>query len=88
MAMRPLKNALFDFTLYRVLRPTPLERVPGSAKSRKRKILAAGIHGVFRGLKFESDAELVQRGAVFKGLILYNPAAVIPTALPGQPHPE
>ena len=26
------------------------------------------IQGVFRGLKFESDAELVQKGAFFKGL--------------------
>jgi hypothetical protein len=38
------------------------------AKSRKTKILTTGIHGVFRGLKFESDAELVQKGAFFKGL--------------------
>jgi prepilin-type N-terminal cleavage/methylation domain-containing protein len=38
------------------------------AKSRKMKISTTGIHGVFRGLKFESDAELVQKGEYFKGL--------------------
>jgi len=38
------------------------------AKSRKTKILTTVIHTVFRGLKFESDAELVQKGAFFKGL--------------------
>ncbi len=31
-------------------------------------ILTAGIHGVFRGLKFEPDAEIGQRGAFCKGL--------------------
>ena len=38
------------------------------AKSRKTKILTTGIHGVFRGLKFETDAELVQKRTFFKGL--------------------
>ena len=32
------------------------------------QFLTAGIHWVFRGLKFESDAELVQKGVFFKGL--------------------
>ena len=31
-------------------------------------ILTIGIHLVFRGLKFESDAEIGQKGAFFKGL--------------------
>ncbi|SPD75887.1 hypothetical protein PITCH_A780017 [uncultured Desulfobacterium sp.] len=48
----------------------PLKNGPFYAKSRKTKILTTGIHGVFRGLKFESDAELAQKGAFFKGLTL------------------
>jgi len=47
-----------------------LKNVQFCAKSRKTIILTTGIHGVFRGLKFESDAELVQKGAFFKGLLL------------------
>ena len=40
----------------------------------KTKILTAGIHGVFRGLKFESDAEIGQKGVFFKGLRMFpNP---------------
>ncbi|RZB36094.1 MAG: hypothetical protein SRB2_02503 [Desulfobacteraceae bacterium Eth-SRB2] len=31
-------------------------------------ILTTGIHGVFRGLKFEPDAEIGQKGAFCKGL--------------------
>jgi len=31
--------------------------------SRKAKILTTGIQGVFRGLKFEPDAEIGQKGA-------------------------
>jgi hypothetical protein len=33
----------------------------------KAKILTAGIHRVFRGLKFEPDAEIGQKGGFFKG---------------------
>jgi hypothetical protein len=32
-------------------------------RSRKAKILTTGIPGVFRGLKFETDAEIGQKGA-------------------------
>ncbi len=32
------------------------------------KILTAGIHRVFRGLKFEPDTEIGQKGAFCKGL--------------------
>ena len=46
----------------------PLKNIQFCARSRKTKILATGIHGVFRGLKFESDAEMVQKGTVFNGL--------------------
>ena len=38
------------------------------SSSRKAKILTTGIHGVFRGLKFEPDAEIGQKGVFFKGL--------------------
>ena len=37
--------------------------------SRKAKILTTGIHWVFRGLKFEPDAEIGQKGVFFKGLV-------------------
>ena len=46
----------------------PLKNAQFCAKSRKTIILTTGIHRVFRGLKFEPDAELVQKGAFFKGL--------------------
>ena len=48
----------------------PLKNVQFCSSSRKAKILNAGIHRVFRGLKFESDAEIGQKGAFCKGLIL------------------
>jgi len=32
------------------------------------KNLTAGIYGIFRGLNFESDAEIGQKGTFFKGL--------------------
>jgi hypothetical protein len=34
--------------------------------SRKAKISTAGIYGIFRGLKFEPDAEIEQKGAYSK----------------------
>jgi hypothetical protein len=34
----------------------------------KTKILTTGICAIFRGLKFESDAEIGQKGELFKGL--------------------
>ena len=38
------------------------------SSSRKTKNLTGGIYGIFRGLNFESDAEIGQKGAFFKGL--------------------
>ena len=38
------------------------------SSSRKAKILTTGIPGVFRGLKFEPDAEIERKGAFCKGL--------------------
>jgi hypothetical protein len=46
----------------------PLQNVNFCLSSRKAIILTTGIHGVFRGLKFEPDAEIEQKGAFFKGL--------------------
>jgi hypothetical protein len=51
---------------YRV-EPTDGEK---AKPERKTKILTAGIHLVFRGLKFESDAEIGQKRMFFKGLSL------------------
>jgi len=36
----------------------PLKNANFCSSSRKAKILTAGIHGVFRGLKFEPDTEI------------------------------
>jgi len=38
------------------------EKVQFWSSSRKAKILTGGILGVFRGLKFERDAEIGQKG--------------------------
>jgi len=46
----------------------PLKNVNFCSGSRKMKNLTAGIYGIFRGLDFESDAEIGQKRAVFKGL--------------------
>jgi hypothetical protein len=45
-----------------------LENVQFCPRSRKTKILTTGIHVVFRGLKFKSEAEIGQKGVFFKGL--------------------
>ena len=46
-----------------------LKKVQCCSRSRKTKILTIGIHVVFRGLKFESDTEIGQKGTFFKALI-------------------
>ena len=46
----------------------PLKNVNFCLSSRKAIILTTGIHLVFRGLKFEPDAEIEQKGAFCKGL--------------------
>jgi glutaredoxin len=46
----------------------PLKNTQFCSRSRKVKILTTGIPLVFRGLRFESDAEIGQKGAFFKGL--------------------
>ena len=45
-----------------------LKNVQFCSRSRKTKILTTGIHLVFRGLKFESDAEIGQKGMFLKAL--------------------
>jgi len=47
----------------------PLQNVQFCSSSRKAKILTTGIYWIFRGLKFESDAEIGQKGTLFKGLL-------------------
>jgi len=44
-----------------------LQNVNFCLSSRNAKILTRGIHWVFRGLKFERDAEIGQKGAFCKG---------------------
>jgi hypothetical protein len=45
-----------------------LKNVQYWLRSRKAKISTAGIYVIFRGLKFEPDTEIRQKGALFKGL--------------------
>jgi hypothetical protein len=49
-----------------------LKNVQFCSRPRKIKILTTGIHEVVRGLKFETDAEIEQKGAFFKGLIRWD----------------
>jgi len=46
----------------------PLQNVQFCSSSRKAKILTTGISWIFRGLKFETDAEIGQKGTLCKGL--------------------
>jgi hypothetical protein len=48
----------------------PLQNVQSCSRSMKAKILTAGILGVFRGSKSESEAEIEQKGMFWKGLTL------------------
>jgi hypothetical protein len=50
----------------------PFKNVNFCLSSRKAIILTTGIHWVFRGLKFEPDAEIEQKGAFCKGLTVEN----------------
>ncbi len=47
-----------------------MQNVQFCSSSRKVKILTTGIYWIFRGLKFETDAEIGQKGTLCKGLIL------------------
>ena len=46
----------------------PFKNAHLCSSSRKAKILTPDIHWVFRGLKFESDIDIGQKGAFCKGL--------------------
>jgi hypothetical protein len=48
----------------------PLQNVQFCSRSRKTKISTGGILEVFRGLKYECDAEIEQKGTFPEGLIL------------------
>jgi hypothetical protein len=45
-----------------------LQNIQFCSSSRKAIILTTGIHLVFRGLKFEPDEEIGQKGVLCKGL--------------------
>jgi hypothetical protein len=48
----------------------PLKNAQFRSRSRKARILTTGILSVFRGLKFEPDAEIGRKGAFFKSLYM------------------
>ena len=60
------------FVLHVITTLRPLKNADFCSSSRKAIILTTGIHRVFRGLKFEPDAEIGQKGAFCKGLTLLH----------------
>jgi len=50
----------------------PLKNAQFCSSSRKAKILTAGIYRIFRGLKFEPDTEIGQKGTFLKGLTILS----------------
>jgi hypothetical protein len=63
-----LISILFKLLNEFVERTRPLKNIHFCSSSRKVEILTKGIHGVFRGLKFEPDAEIGQKGRFCNGL--------------------
>jgi hypothetical protein len=59
--------------IYRNTPLKPLKNVQFCSSSRKAKILTTGIYLIFRGLKFEPDVEIGQKGAFFKGFTIVSP---------------
>ena len=51
----------------------PLKNVQFWSRSRKARISTTGIYRIFRGLKFEPNAEIGQKGRFFKGLNFSQP---------------
>ena len=47
-----------------IFNKSQFQNVQVRLRSRKAKILTTGIHGVFRGLEFEPDAEIGRNGAL------------------------
>ena len=68
-----IKKENFFLTFYVKLRyllvKRPLQNVQFCLSSRKAKILTTGIYWIFRGLKFEPDVEIGQKGTLCKGLV-------------------
>ena len=58
------RTKIARFLNYKYL--SQFQNVQFCSRSRKAKILTTGIHGVFRGLKFESDADIGQISADFE----------------------
>ena len=54
------------YTFFKVNQKSQFQNVSVCSSSRKAKILTTGIHVVFRGLKFEPDAEIEQISADFE----------------------
>jgi polysaccharide biosynthesis/export protein len=61
----------------------PLKNAYFCSSSRKAITLTTGIHRVFRGLNFEPDAEIGQKGAFCKGLMIFMAVIFILGFLPG-----
>jgi len=64
-------QVVYKFLLKRYLRP--LKNGNFCSSSRKAKISTTGIYRIFRGLKFEPDAEIGQKVPFCKGLTLILP---------------
>jgi hypothetical protein len=58
----------------------PLKKVQFRSSLRKAKILTTGIHRVFRGLKFEPDAEIGRKVTLCKGLSIAVALMLVPFA--------
>ena len=56
--------------LYKIM-VRSLKNVQFCSRSRQAKILTTVIHRVFRGLKFEPNAEIGRKGTFFKDLKVY-----------------
>ena len=74
---RPLKDAQFCFSsslrsasYARQARRAKISPIGGTSRlfDSFRWVVTGGIHRVFRGLKFESNAVMEQKGVFFKGL--------------------
>jgi hypothetical protein len=66
----------------------PLQNAYFCSSSRKANILTADIHCVFRGLKFEHDAEIGQKESFCKGLKGLKLGSYSPADTPPDPRPH
>jgi hypothetical protein len=58
----------FGFVLTGIKEEGPLKNGDFYSSSRKAKISTTGIYGIFRGLKFEPNAEIGKKAPFCKGL--------------------